>query len=379
MKLLPLFFNESLRGVAISWLSLFTSFFIYQNLLQVTSFRLALAGVALFWTLFGVGQFLGNCFAENMSQSRGLKSLLYLGILLLGVTFILFDLVGSQFFLLLPAALTWGFSAATYWFGWRGMVGKLSTEGKYGRSFGTSALLRSLFDFVSPFIGGVIINFWGYRTLFGIAIVIMFFSLLALRFLREEKTHRDTRVVELFSLFLTHKRVFLTYFSQGVIGIIGSVCFILYLAIILEKELAMGGFFSASVFLVAIITFFIGKRIDQKKRKELVVVGSITRSLVWLGRLLTKNVPFLLGLNVANDLSVGMVDMPFSVRTLEKAVDGRSTGRAILFQEIAASLGQIITGIVLVFLTLLGFPLTTGFFLASLFALIPLLTLGHGF
>ena len=111
--------------------------------------------------------------------------------------------------------------------------------------------------------------------------------------------------------------------------------------------------------------------------KRQVVWGSLIRSLVWLGRLMSKDISFLLGLNVLNDLAVGLVGMPLRVVTLEKAIDGGSTGRAVLFREIAIAIGQSSVGVVLGVLSLLGFPLISGFLLALPFALSPLLVINY--
>lgn len=370
-KLLPLFLNESLRGVAVSWLAIFSSVFIYQRILRIASPRWALAFVFFAWAVFGLFHILGNCLAEELSLRWGLKFQLNLGLVFMGVAFLLFNLSIERAVFLMPAMLVWGFSAGIYWFGWHGLVGKLSVLGEYGQAFGASSFLRGVAGFLAPVAGGALINFGGYRSLFLAAFGVIIIALLATLSFEGKKTHRDTDIKEVLRLFCTHKKVFLAYFSLGCLGMISS-SFILYLALILKRELAMGEFFSVSVLLVALIKLFIGRLADWRKR-ELVVLGSTARSIVWLGRLLTKSVPLLLGLNVVNDLAIGMVGMPLGVLTLEKAIDGHSTGRAVLFREVAAGLGYLTSGIVLGILAILGLPLTVGFVLAIPLALMPML------
>lgn len=371
-KLWPLFLNESLRGIAISWLAIFSSVFIYQRMLEVASQRLALAFVFFSLLIFGLGKILGVCWAEESSLERGLKLQLKLGIIGSGVAFILFHLSTRNIFFVIPAKLIWGFSAGIYWFGWHGFMGKLGTYGRYGRAFGEASLLSGAAQFLAPVIGGVLISFGGYGTLFLSAFGLAILALLAIFPLKEEKTHQDTSLKEVLRLFFTHKRTFFAYFSCGILGIITSSCFVLFLALILKKELVLGEFFSLSVLSVAVIRFFIGRFVDWQKRK-LIVWGSLARSVVWLGRLLTKKIPILLGLNVVDNLAAGMVGMPLDVLTLEKAIDGHSTGRAVLFREVAIGLGQIGAGAALAILAILGLPLTVGFVLAIPLALTPIL------
>lgn len=371
-KLLPLFLNESLRGVTTSWLALFSSLFIYQRVSEVASPRLALAFVFISVSIFGLGKVLGSCLAEELSLKRGLKLQLVLGSAFAGLTFIFFLFSGRSIFFLIPAKFFWGFSAGAYWFGWHGLVGKLGVLGEYGRAFGTSSLVRGIADFLAPVVGGVIIGFGGYESLFLAALGLVVLALLSLLFLEGEKTHQDTTLKEVFGLFSTHKKSFLAYSSLGALGTITTTAFILYLALILKKELVIGEFFSLSILLVAVAKFFIGKLLDWQKR-GLTVLGSVARSLVWLGRVLTQNVALLLGLNVVNNLAAGVVGMSLGILTLEKAVDGRSTGRAVLFREIAISLGDLVAGLVFGVLALLGAPLTFSFVVAVFLSLTPVL------
>lgn len=371
-KLFPLFLNESLQQVALSWLSIFSSLFIYQRVSEVASKRFALAFVFFSFSIFGVGKILGSCWAEELSLKRGLKFQLGLGLVLRGITFIFLILSIRSVFFLVPAKFLWGLSAGTYWFGWHGLVGKLGVLGKYGRTLGAASLLRGVARFLAPVVGGVLISLGGYQLLFLIAIGLLFLALLPLFTLRGERTHQDTTPKEVIRLFFTHKRAFLAYSSTGAVGTIAATAFILYLALILKKELLLGEFFSASVLLVAVIKFFLGKLVDWRK-KEFLVLGSLARGGVWLGRWLTKSIPLLLGLDVVNDLAIGMVSMPLGVLSLEKAIDGRSTGRAILFRELAITLGDLVTGLVLGIATLFGAPLTLGFIFAVFLALTPTL------
>lgn len=372
----PLYANESLRGIAASWLSIFSSVFIYRQLLPFLDSRLALTGVFLFWAVFGLSKLLGTSLAENLSLRRGLKTQVGLGLGLLALAAGFFSLVHFQWLMLLLGMASWGFSAGLYWFGWHALVGKLGKQDHYGRAYGTSAALATATNVFTPLVGGILIDWGGYRLLFGVALVIVFLALLALRFLKEEKTHQDATLKQVFRLFLSHKKIFLIYFSLGALVTITSGGFILYLALILKKELALGGFFSASLLLVAVIRWLIGRLIDLGEEKKLIVLGSVSRTLVWLGRLLTRNVPWLLGLNVLNDLAIGMVGMPLGVLSLQKGVDGKSMGRAVLFREVAISFGEMTSGLFLAALVFVGLPLEVGFVLAVPLSLVPILIYG---
>jgi len=372
----PLFLNESLRRIAVSWLSIFSSIFIYRTLMISFDSRLALTMVFLFWALFGLAHLLGNCLAEDLSLKWGLKAQMGLGISLMIPSFLFFFLSSRYLFFLFPAGMVWGLAAGIYWFGWHGEAGKLDDEGKFGQIFGASALWGSVVRFVAPITGGFLITLGGYNWLFGFAIALIILALLALRPLSAKKTHHDTSLKEVIHLFASHKKAFLAYFSLGGLGVITGSSFVLYLSLILKKELAIGEFFSVSLLFVGIVKWKFGQLIDSGKQSRLILLGSLGRACVWLGRLVTGSIPLLFGLNVVNDLGVGMVGMPLGALALKKGIDGHSMGRAVLFREVAGSLGYIVIGLVLAGLAWLGQPLTSGFVLAIPLSLAPILIYG---
>jgi len=371
-KLWPLYANESLWGIAVSWLSLFSSIFIYQQLLSLVNFRWALTGVFLFWSLFGLTKLLGTSLAENLSLKLGLKAQIGLGLGSLALAATLFSLASLRLPILVFAVVSWGFSAGVYWFGWHGLVGKLQDRNHYGSAYGTSSALSTMTGFLTPFLGGILITFGGYPLLFGVALIIIILAFFSLRFLPGEKTHHDATFKEVLKLFVSNPRDFLANFSVGALEVI-TVGFILYLFLVLKTELALGGFFSLSLFFVALTRILIGRMIDLGKTKNLTIIGCLARGLVWWGRIATRNVSLLLGLNIVNGLAVGAVGMPLEVLALEKGIDGQSLGRAVLFREVAICLGYIAVGIILAILAFFGLPLRAGFVVAIPLSLVPIL------
>jgi len=95
--------------------------------------------------------------------------------------------------------------------------------------------------------------------------------------------------------------------------------------------------------------------------------------LAWLGRFSVTAAPGLLFFDVLDRIALGMVGMPMTVISFEKAINGHSTGRALLFRETSITLGSILACLSLMALTFIGLPLKGIFLLAALFSLSPLL------
>ena len=366
-QLLQLYLTQSLRLFGSSLLALFSSVYIYQSLGS-------LSFVFLFFLFYYFFKLLANFLAEDLALRLGLKR-----VMLWGECFLIFALgllffSGQYRFLFFPAAVFWGTSAGFYWFGRHGLMAKTAPHNGFGQAVGRQQIFDIAPVLASPILGGILINYFGYRALFFTSLFCVFLSLFSLRPLLEKKTHIDTSPAEIFRLFKTHKRTFLAYLGDSTSMAIYSMAFPLYLFLILGKELAMGEFFSLVMILVAIINFLIGKLVDIKGKREFIIFGSVFSSLVWLGRLIAMKINILFVLDILDRITAGMTSIPLSVLTYEKALDGGATGRAVLFREMAMGIGAIFACLLLLVVNSLRFS----FILAAVLTLFPLLLLKKG-
>lgn len=365
--LLPLYLTQSLRQFATSLLSLFSAIYIYKTLGS-------LSFVFLFFFLYHLLKLLANFWAEEFSLKLGLKKQVYFGQVFLFLTVASFLFSKKYPILLLPAAVSWGLSAGFYWFGRHGLMAKIAHFGKYGQALGKQAIFNLIPLLASPIFGGILINYFGYWALFSVSMFFIIFSILTLTPIPEKKTHYDTSPVEVLRLFRTHKKMFLAYFGDSAAARVYAICFPLYLFLILGRELSIGGFFSFSLILVAILRFLIGKFVDVRGKRELIAFGSVFSFFIWTGRVIAKEVNFLFFLDVSDRVVEKMTSIPLNVLTYEKAVDSGATGRAVLFREIAIEMGAIFVCLTLLLLN----NLRLSFVLAAFLTLFPLLLLRKG-
>lgn len=360
-SLLPLYLTEALRRLALSLLGLFSAIYIFKALGS-------LKAVFLFFLLLYTAKMLTNFLVEEISLRLGLRSQIFIGQLILLAAICFFLLSQTSLFLLFWAGILWGTSASFYWFGRHGLMAKMAIEGQFGLALGRQEMINLGPLLTAPILGGLLINFWGYQALFVTALVAVFLSLLTLWPLPNKKTHYDTTPAEIFRLYKTHKRMFLAYFGDEGSAVIYFIVFPLYLFLILQKELSLGGFFSLSLVVVAILNFLIGRAVDMRGKKELIGAGTVLSFLIWLGRVVSRKVGLLFFLDVAERSVEKMTAMPLNVLTYEKAIDG-ATGRALLFRETAMGLGAIWTCLMLWLIS----DLRLSFVLGAFLTLLPLL------
>jgi len=375
-ELLPLFLTQSLRSVAVSLLGFFSAIFIYQKAFGLTSQKSkALLAVITFYLLLYIFKMAATCLAENGAQRFGLKKQIFIGHFLTILTLLAFFVSSQNFIFIWLAAVLWGLAIGFFWFGRLGLMLKMGQRDKFGRTLGWSGVVETTLLLGVPLLGGFLIHNFGYSALFLTACVFVGLAFLALWPIKEQKTHQDVRFGEILKLFSTHKRMMLAYFSSGARGALYSVALILYIYLILKKEMAFGIFFSASMVLVALANFATGSWLDKKGKENLVAFGSVISSFVWLGRFMVQAVTGLFILDVIDRVAGGMLGLPFEVLSYEKAIDGQSTGRALLFRETAITAGSIFGCLLLAGLIWLGMNLKFAFLAAMIFNLFPLLAL----
>jgi len=372
--LLPLFLSQALRSAGVSLLSFFSVVFIFKRSLALTAdLQLAIIFVFGFDLVLYIFKFIANCWAENLSQSFGLKRQVYFGQILTALTLLAFLLSDRYFGFIWVAAIFWGLAIGFFWFGRHGLVAKISCSGRYGRALGWGDILETILLSAAPFLGGVLISHFGYPALFlaSLAFVILGFG--ALTPAEEKKTHQDVTLREIFKLFLNHKKMFLTYLSQGAIEVFYGTAFILYVFLIIRQELVFGSFFSLSMLSVVLVGFLVGAWTDKKGKAGLIAFGTFFSACLWVGRLMTRVIGALLFFDILERFLEKTVIMPLEVLSYEKAIDGQSTGRAILFREIAITSGSILSCFFLIALILLGGELRWSFLVAAIISLLPLL------
>lgn len=172
---------------------------------------------------------------------------------------------------------------------------------------------------------------------------------------------------------MAKKETALAYISTGMTASIYSDAFILFIFLTMQKKiLTFGGFFSLSLLVVALINFFIGAWVDKRGKRGLIVMGSFSSLLIWIGRFLTNSVGALFIFDIFDRITGGMLSIPLEVLSFEKAVDGNSTGRALLFREFAITGGSILANVLLIFIVGFGLDLRYSFLAAVAFSLFPL-------
>lgn len=202
-------------------------------------------------------------------------------------------LISSQTntYLVLTAAVINGLHINLFWNSYHYSLSRYSNENKIGANLGIINFLLNLLAMVAPALGGIIIVTLGYQTLFLLGLFVILFGALFSLLLDNVRVRDGISFAEFFSWLSepTFRRLATSftgrYFNDASINL-----WTLYMFILLGSYDGVGYFYSLSLLLALIISYFAGSFIDQSKgRKQFVLSGGLL-SVFWLLRSFAVNI-----------------------------------------------------------------------------------------
>lgn len=371
---LPVLFASSvIRRVAVTFLGLFSPLYILQ-IAQDNGFalRTAIAIVLAYFLVLYLFKLLIYPMAENLGIRYGFKGV----ILLSGIPVLLFIPVlvwsSSYFFLLLPAAVLWGLHSGLFWWGYHGFFIKSGKAIAFGEELGVVTILETLAMAASPVVGALIINSFGFNSLFWVAGLIFLFSLALLMPASAHKPRIDITLKDALKVIGEHKRDALAYFGNAAESVFYVTLWPIFLFLVLKSTLEVGGVVSLSVLVAAVLTFLTGVWVDRNGVRDAVSLGSPMLAISWLIRAFSSAPSVFVLADGLWRFSEGMVGLSLNVISYKKALEG-ATDMALMFRELTFSFGYILVVFLLLVWVLAGLPLALTFIGAALFSLLPIL------
>lgn len=246
-----------------------------------------------------------------------------------------------------------------------------------GTEVGKRYVISSLVQFSSPFLGGVLITFFGFQNTFIVATVILLFAILPLFFFKHRHISDKLNSASVIG-FLTDKSLLPFNISGIAIGIDKIVLITIWPIFIfltigsIEK---LGAIVSIGLLVGAIMTYFSGFLGDTGKRRRILTWSTIVYFIVWLTRpLFNTAIPVAVS-HIAGELSGGplMVSWSSQYYKIARVLDAPSI--FILSREILYNLVRVVfLGFLIIFANFLpqGQFFTLSFILAAFASLLYL-------
>ena len=279
------YLNEFFRRIATSLIGLYLPIFIWQ---KVGSY----AGIPVFFMIFSISAFLAEYPEAKIIQKVGVDWGMLMGSVFRGLFILTLILVKIDVRFLWLAAIFYGLSQPLDWLPYHYVITKISNQKIKVKSFGKNASLSAIMTqsaaALGPFIGGLIVFFLGDTILYLFASFFLILSASVVFLDDFDKKGMHVNLREVFTIIKDlglYKHVF-TFFIIIFNDFFYQMLWPVFLFLTLGGIVASGGFQTASIIFVLILTFLSGKLVDKNNFK-IMYLGAFLTIISWFLRFIT--------------------------------------------------------------------------------------------
>ena len=248
--------------------------------------------------------------------------------------------------LYVPAILL-GVSGALFWVGYHVDFAKFSDKKKRGREVSISKIASSLFNVLGPLVGGIILVFFGFASLFVFASVLMIVGVVPLFFSKDIHNPIEFSLKELFKGQKIKDG--LSFIGAGIESGLSQVMWPIFIFFLIlgEQYTSLGLVSSLSLFFSFLLTFAVGKFSDVK-RGLVLKIGAITNAIVWIFRAFVKTTLHVFVIDSFGGISKTLIGVPFEARSYDKA-NKSNIVRFIAYRETIINASRAVFFVVMIF------------------------------
>ena len=251
------------------------------------------------------------------------------------------------------AIIAFAIQKTLYWPGYHADFAVYSNDGDRGREISNLAMVMSFTAVAGPFIGGILVHFFGFPVLFMIAAAAILASNVPLLSTKEIFGQAKN-----FSYFGAYRRLanrensrkFFAYLGYGE-ELIFMVVWPVFIFTIVKNNLSVGSLVAGATLLMMAILLYVGKLTDNGNKRSVLRGGVIVSVVSWIMRIFMAT-PF--GVFAAETITrIGRttVQVPLTTLTYDRARQGSVMETVIQF-EMSLIAGKILTaGILLLIFT----------------------------
>lgn len=359
-----LYFFIALQDFALAMMIIFEPVFLYRHGYSISRIAFFYAVVYLLYIVLIP---LGGKFVGRFGPPRAIAiSTLFL----VGYYLTLMSIPQAPV-LMWIAPIFFALQKSLFWPGFHTDFIRVSKAGDRGREFSGLYSLSTVMYIIGPVIGGLVITWFGYTTLFSLGAAIILTASLPLLFtpvppIRETPSYR-----QLFTLPWNrwHRRTTVAYFGFGE-SLLHVYIWPVYLSISFATIERLGGLATLATLLTAVVTLSIGQFFDRGQWRFTLRSGAGLAFLAWFTRPWLTTVPTVFGSAVAGQISQNVTWVTSSDVAYDRALqEHNDIGRGILLEQ-GLSFGKALAALLLAGLALVWPPFTVTFILGAGFSLL---------
>ena len=231
-----------------------------------------------------------------------------------------------------------GLHVAFYWMGLHLIFYYDSDQKHRGEEFGKRMAFSVLGATLGPFIGGVLIKYVGFYSVFILTSIVLFLSAMFLFLSHDNHVRYHFAIRSL--LDLRHLENALFFMSRGTFAIASEVIWPLMVFLILDDYLSLGMIGSLISAVSAILIWIVGKYSDHCDKRQIIRVATIFESASWIARAMVTTVAGVFGITTVGAIIYGVFEAPVGTLEYDKA-SRRDITEYFVSREIFINIGRI--------------------------------------
>ena len=335
-ELSEIYIMMSLRTMAMSLISIFIPVYLYTLGYSIPS-------IILFFLVMSSTHALLCTTAAKISSRIGLKHCMILSVVFYFLYYTMLAGLGPGNQLIYFMAVLFGAGQALFWIPFHTYFSTLTDVKKRGEEVALLDMFPSILSIIAPLLGGIIIFFFGFGSLFLIGLATLMVSPIPLFATKDIKMpFKFSLRVEGFDRKVAASLV--SYSSQ-----INDTLWPIFIFGIVGSAAVLGGIVAFSVLIGFVAVWIVGKMCDRGYRKKLLSLGSIGQSVLWGFRSLATSFVHVLSLESVWRVVSKFVDVPYNSAYYERAKKTKEKLEFSVLREIAIH-GSIVIGFALIYI-----------------------------
>lgn len=288
------YLNALMRALTFAMTGIFTPVYIYQRSVEMGlgNFK-SVAAVAMYFLLVRIVVIIWSIPAAKIIERVGFRlSVLMSVILLMGYLGALIA-ADQHYWSLGVAAILLGLNVPLYWVSRGSVIALDSNRKKIGKQISWIYILERIAGVVGPLTAGLMIERWGFTTMYGAAMLVLVTSVVPL-FSMPHHIHRNGVSWKGYWRWLTDRRFThqaVASSSRAMDGFAYELVWPLVLFLMGTQFALLGGFYSLLTVITIVVRYgsgFLFDKLYQKRGLEdetMYAVATIGTSMAWIARM----------------------------------------------------------------------------------------------
>ncbi len=337
-----LYLSTAILNLAVSMVNIFEPVFLFVNFSKYYDLTRTLEYILLFYLAVYIPYLflipLGAKFAKKFGYEHSIALSTIFTVLfylcLMGMT--------KYFWLIFLAAPLYTLWKMFYWPAYHSDFARYAVDGDQGKEISNLAVIESLINVIAPLIGGLILEFFGFKVLFTVVAILIAASNIPILSTKEVFTPTPFPYFEAFKRLFKkeNRRAFFAKLGFGEEFIV-LIIWPVFIYVVVKDFLGLGLLTAVSVLLTTVAYLFLGRLADSRDSKMALRSGTIFYFLSWLMRIVVRGVIGVFLLDIFSRLSKQMISLPVMTKIYHQAQDGSVTSTVVFF-EMSLVVGKII-------------------------------------